>query len=170
MIAPFGDRRPEIADSAYVPESAVVIGDVVLGPESSLWFHTVVRGDVHHVRIGARSNVQDNATIHVVSGRFATILGDGVTVGHNAVLHGCTVEDGALIGMGAIVLDGAVIGTESLVGAGALVTPGTVVPPRSLVLGQPAARVRELSAAELERLRTSAANYVALARRYRAAR
>ncbi len=170
MIAPFGDRRPAIDPTAYVAEAAVVIGDVVIGSESSVWFHAVVRGDVHHVRIGARSNVQDNATIHVVSGRFATILGDGVTVGHNAVLHGCTVEDGALVGMGAIVLDGAIVGAASLVGAGALVTPGTAIPPRSLVLGSPARRVREVSDAELARLRTSAANYVALARRYRAAR
>jgi carbonic anhydrase/acetyltransferase-like protein (isoleucine patch superfamily) len=150
-----------------VADLAVVIGDVVIGPGSSLWFHTIVRADVHHVRIGARTNVQDNATIHVVRDRFPTLLGDGVTVGHNVVLHGCTVEDGCLIGMGAVVLDGAVIGAESLVGAGALVTPGTVVPPRSVVLGSPAKRVREVSAADLERLRTSAANYVDLARRYR---
>lgn len=170
MIAPFGDRRPVIDPSAYVPDAAVVIGDVVIGPESSLWFHTVVRGDIEPIRIGARSNVQDNATIHVVGGRFATIVGDGVTVGHNAVLHGCTVEDGALVGMGAVVLDGAVVGTETLVGACALVTPGTVIPPRSLVLGSPARRVREINGAELERLRTSAANYVDLTRRYRAAR
>ncbi len=170
MIAPFGDHRPAIDPSAFVPAEAVVIGDVVIGADSSLWFHTVVRADVHAVRIGARTNVQDNATIHVVTGRHATTLGDGVTVGHNAVLHGCAVEDGALIGMGAVVLDGAVVGAESLVGAGALVTPGTVLPPRSLVLGSPAKRVREVSDAERERLRTSAANYVALARRYRAAR
>ena len=166
MILAFGDRRPQIDPSAYVCDAAVVVGDVRLGPQSSLWFHTVVRGDIHDIRIGARSNVQDNATIHVVGGRFATVVGDGVTVGHNAILHGCTVEDGALIGMGAIVLDGAVIGTESLVGAGALVTPGTVVPPRSLVLGNPARRVREISDADLVRLRTAAENYVDLARRY----
>jgi carbonic anhydrase/acetyltransferase-like protein (isoleucine patch superfamily) len=167
MIAAFGDHRPQIDPTAYVPDLAVVIGDVVIGPGSSLWFHTIVRADVHHVRIGARTNVQDNATIHVVRDRFPTLLGDGVTVGHNVVLHGCTVEDGCLIGMGAVVLDGAVIGAESLVGAGALVTPGTVVPPRSVVLGSPAKRVREVSAADLERLQTSAANYVDLARRYR---
>ena len=169
MIAAFGDHRPQIDPTAYVANLAVVIGDVVIGPGSSLWFHTIVRADVHHVRIGARTNVQDNATIHVVRDRFPTLLGDGVTVGHNVVLHGCTVEDGCLIGMGAVVLDGAVIGAESLVGAGALVTPGTVVPPRSVVLGSPAKRVREVSAADLERLRTSAANYVDLARRYREA-
>ena len=168
MIRAFDDRSPTIDPSAFVCDAAVVIGDVRIGPDSSLWFHTVVRGDIHPIRIGARSNVQDNATIHVVGGRFPTILGDGVTVGHNAVLHGCTVEDGALIGMGAIVLDGAVIGTESLVGAGALVTPGTVVPPRSVVLGNPARRVRAISDVDLARLQTAAANYVALARRYAA--
>jgi carbonic anhydrase/acetyltransferase-like protein (isoleucine patch superfamily) len=170
MIAPFGDHSPVIDPTAYVPEAAVVIGDVVIGPESSLWFHTVVRGDMHLIRIGARSNVQDNATIHVVDGRYGTVLGDDVTVGHNAILHGCTVEDGALIGMAAVVLDAVVVGAGSLVGAGALVTPGTVIPPRSLVLGSPAKRVREVNEAERERLRTSAANYVELARRYRAGR
>jgi carbonic anhydrase/acetyltransferase-like protein (isoleucine patch superfamily) len=169
MIVAFGEHRPRIDPTAWVPEAAVVVGDVAIGPESSLWFHTVVRGDVHHVRIGARSNVQDNATVHVVNGRFPTVVGDGVTVGHNAVLHGCTVEDGCLIGMGAIVLDAVVVGAESLLGAGALVTPGTVIPPRSLVLGNPAKPLRALSAAELERLRVSAANYVDLARRYRQA-
>ena len=156
MIQAFGDRRPQIDPSAYVSDAAVVIGDVRIGPQSSLWFHAVVRGDVERIRIGARTNVQDNATIHVVGGRFATVLGDGVTVGHNAILHGCTVEDGSLIGIGSIVLDGALIGAESLVGAGAVVTPGTVVPPRSLVLGNPARRVRALSDADLVRLRTSA--------------
>src|SRR5262249_48510579 len=163
MIAAFGDHRPQIDPTAYVADLAVVIGDVVIGPGSSLWFHTIVRADVHHVRIGARTNVQDNATIHVVRDRFPTLLGDGVTVGHNVVLHACTVQDGCLIGTGAV------IGAESLVGAGALVTPGPVVPPRSVVLGSPAKRVREVSAADLERLRTSAANYVDLARRYREA-
>jgi carbonic anhydrase/acetyltransferase-like protein (isoleucine patch superfamily) len=170
MIAPFGEHTPVIDPTAYVPEAAVVIGDVVIGPESSLWFHTVVRGDMHPIRIGARSNVQDNATIHVVGGRYGTVLGDDVTVGHNAILHGCTVEDGVLIGMAAVVLDAVVVGAGSLVGAGALVTPGTVIPPRSLVLGSPAKRVREVNEAERERLRTAAANYVELARRYRAAR
>jgi gamma-carbonic anhydrase len=170
MIAPFGDHSPVIDPTAYVPDAAVVIGDVVIGAESSLWFHTVVRGDLHPIRIGARSNVQDNATVHVVGGRYGTVLGDDVTVGHNAILHGCTVEDGALIGMAAVVLDAVVVGAGSLVGAGALVTPGTVIPPRSLVLGSPAKRVREVNEAERERLRTSAANYVELARRYRAGR
>jgi carbonic anhydrase/acetyltransferase-like protein (isoleucine patch superfamily) len=133
-----------------------------------VWFGAVVRGDLEPIRIGARTNIQDNATLHVVGGKFGTTLGDGVTVGHNAVVHGCTIEDGALVGMGAIVLDGARVGAESLVGAGALVAPGTVVPPRSLVLGSPGKVVRSLSAEELERIRSSASNYVAYAKRYRA--
>ena len=139
-----------------------------IGPESSVWFGAVVRGDIEAIRIGARTNVQDNATLHVVGGRFATTLGDGITVGHNAVVHGCTIEDGALVGMGAIVLDGAVVGAEALVGAGALVTPGMVVPSRTLVLGNPGKVVRPLSDDELERIRASATNYVGYAARYRA--
>lgn len=168
MIQSFGGHTPEIHPTAYVPEQAVVVGDVVIGAESSLWFHTVVRGDIHPVRIGARSNVQDNATIHVVGGKHATIVGDGVTIGHGAVVHGCTVGDGCLIGMGAIVLDAVEIGAESLIGAGALVAPGTVVPPRSLFLGSPARRLRDVTAEELDRLRTAASNYVELVRQYRA--
>jgi carbonic anhydrase/acetyltransferase-like protein (isoleucine patch superfamily) len=168
MLIPHAGRSPRIDASAYVVSSAIVVGDVVVGAESSVWFNAVVRGDIEAIRIGARSNVQDNATLHVVGGRFGTTLGDGVTVGHNAIVHGCTVEDGALVGMGAIVLDGAVVGAESLVGAGALVAPGTVIPPRSLVLGSPARVLRPLSADELERIRSSAASYVEYAKRYRA--
>ncbi|TMA44928.1 MAG: gamma carbonic anhydrase family protein, partial [Deltaproteobacteria bacterium] len=116
----------------------------------------------------ARTNIQDNATVHVMHHRWPTLIGEGVTVGHAAVVHGCTVGDHCLIGIGAIVLDGAVIGAECLIGAGALVTPGTELPPRSLVLGSPARRVRDLTADELRRIHESAANYVDHARRYRA--
>ena len=168
MIAAYGGRAPRLDPTAFVVDSATIVGDVVIGADSSVWFGAVVRGDLEPIRIGARTNVQDNATLHVVGGKFGTTLGDGVTVGHNAVVHGCTIEDGVLVGMGAIVLDGVVIGTESLVGAGALVVPGTAVPPRSLVIGSPAKVVRPLSAGELDRIRTSAANYVGYARRYRA--
>ena len=168
VIAPYGDRTPVIDPTAFVVDSAVAIGDVVLGAEVSLWFHAVVRGDVERIRIGPRSNVQDNATVHVTGDRWPTLVGEGVTVGHAAVLHGCTVGDHSLIGIGAIVLDGVVVGESCLVGAGALVTPGTQLPPRSLVLGSPAKRIRELSGEEVERLQRSAANYVERARRYRA--
>jgi carbonic anhydrase/acetyltransferase-like protein (isoleucine patch superfamily) len=160
VISALGERRPLVDPAAWVADSAVVVGDVVIGPETSLWFHTVVRGDVERVRIGARTNVQDNATVHVTRDQWPTIVGDGVTVGHNAVLHGCTVGDHCLIGIGAIVLDGAALGPECLVGAGAVVTPGTEVPAGSLVLGQPARVVRALSADEIARLHRSAAGYV----------
>lgn len=167
MIASLGERRPDVHASAFVVDSAVVIGDVVLGPDSSIWFHAVVRGDVERIRIGARSNVQDNATVHVTTDRWPTIVGEGVTVGHAAVLHGCSIGNSCLIGIGAIVLDGVVVGEECLVGAGAVVTPGTQLPPRSLALGSPAKRVRELSADEIARLHQSASNYVRHARTYR---
>jgi carbonic anhydrase/acetyltransferase-like protein (isoleucine patch superfamily) len=168
VIVPFGDKAPVLDPSVYLAPSSIVIGDVAIGPQSSVWFHTVVRADVERIRIGARSNVQDNSTIHVVGGRWPTIVGDDVTVGHAVVLHGCTVGNHALIGMGAIVLDGAEIGEECLVGAGAVVTPGTQVAPRGLVLGSPGRRVRDLNADELARLHRSAANYVEHAQRYRA--
>ena len=169
MIVALGEKIPRIDPSAFVVDSAVVVGDVVLGPEASVWFHAVVRGDVEPVRIGARSNVQDNATIHVTRGRWATAVGDFVTIGHAAVLHGCTIGDHCLIGIGAIVLDGVIIESECLIGAGALVTPGTRIPPRSLVLGSPARRVRDLSADEIDRLHQSARSYVDHLRAYRAA-
>jgi carbonic anhydrase/acetyltransferase-like protein (isoleucine patch superfamily) len=169
MIASLGEKTPRIDPTAFVADSAVVVGDVVLGPGASLWFHAVVRGDVERVRLGARTNVQDNATVHVTRDRWPTLVGDDVTVGHAAVLHGCTIGDHCLIGIGAIVLDGAVIEPECLVGAGALVTPGSRIAPRSLVLGSPARRVRELSADEVARLHRSALSYVEHVRAYRAA-
>jgi carbonic anhydrase/acetyltransferase-like protein (isoleucine patch superfamily) len=168
MIAPYGGRTPRIHPTAFVVESATVIGDVVIGPESSVWFGAVVRGDIEPVRIGAWTNVQDNATLHVVGGRFGTTLGDRVTIGHNAVVHGCVVEDDALVGLGALVRDGSVVGAESQIAAGALVPPGMRVPPRSLVLGSPGRVVRAVSDDELERIRSSASNYVGYAERYRA--
>jgi len=169
VIATLGDKAPRVDPSAFVVDSAVVVGDVVLGPEASVWFHAVVRGDVERVRIGARSNVQDNATIHVTRGRWPTVVGDFVTIAHAAVLHGCTIGDHCLVGIGAIVLDGVVVESECLIGAGALVTPGTRIPPRSLVLGSPARRVRDLSEDEIGRLHQSARSYVDHLRTYRAA-
>ena len=170
MLMPFGGRAPRVHPDAWIADEAVVVGDVEIGAASSVWFHAVVRGDIHAIRIGARTNVQDNATIHVVGGRFGTTIGDGVTIGHNAVVHGCTLEDGVLIGMGAIVLDGAVVGRDSLVGAGAVVTPGTVVPAGSVVLGNPGRVVRALPPEERARLADAAARYVELGARYRAGR
>src|SRR5882724_10529487 len=131
MIAAFGPRVPRVSPDAYLVDSAVVVGDVTIGADASLWFHAVVRGDVERVLIGPRTNLQDNVTVHVKRDRWPTLVGEGVTVGHAAVLHGCTIGDHVLVGMGAIVLDGAEVGAECLVGAGALITPRVTIPPRS---------------------------------------
>jgi carbonic anhydrase/acetyltransferase-like protein (isoleucine patch superfamily) len=159
---------PRIDPTAYVQASAQVIGDVHLGAESSVWFNSVLRGDVFHIRIGARTSIQDNSTVHVTSGRHPTLVGDDVTVGHNVVLHGCTVGDRCLIGIGAIVLDRCVIGDECMVGAASLVVPGTVIPPGHLALGSPAKVVRPLTDAERAHILQSARNYVTNAARYKA--
>ncbi len=167
VILGFEGKAPRVAPSAYLAEGSVVAGDVEIGEESSIWFGAVVRGDVNHVRIGARTNLQDHGMVHVTGGTHPTVIGDDVTVGHRAVLHGCTVRDRCLIGIGAIVLDGAVIGPDAMVGAGALVPPGMVVPPGKLVLGAPAKVKRDLTADELASLRTSAERYVGYAAAYR---
>ena len=168
MIIPYDGRTPVIDQTAFIVTSATVVGDVRIGAESSVWFGAVVRGDIETIVIGARTNIQDNATLHVVGGRFSTTLGDGVTVGHNAVVHGCTIGSGALIGMGAIVLDGVVVEPDCLIGAGAVVPPGSHIPPGSLVLGNPGRVARPLNGDEIARMRTSASNYVAYAKQYRA--
>src|SRR5512142_2235556 len=166
FVAAYEGRQPRVAASAFLAEGSVVVGDVEIGDGSSLWFGTIVRGDVNHVRIGARTNVQDLSVVHVTTKTHPTVIGDDVTVGHRAVLHGCTIGDRCLVGIGAIVLDGAVVGPDALVGAGTLVTPGTVGPPGTLVLGAPARVKRPLSADEMAFLRTSAANYAGYASRY----
>jgi carbonic anhydrase/acetyltransferase-like protein (isoleucine patch superfamily) len=167
VILPYDGKTPRLAPSAFVADGAVVVGDVEIGDESSIWFQSVVRGDVHHIRIGARTNVQDHSVVHVSSGTHPTFVGDDVTVGHRVVLHGCTVKDRCLVGIGAIVLDGAVIGPDAMVGAGALVPPGMVVPPGVLVLGSPARVKRDLTAREIASVRESAARYAGYAARYR---
>lgn len=168
ILLPYGGKAPRLHPTVWVAPDGVVVGDVEIGEGSSLWFGAVVRGDVNHVRIGARTNLQDLTVVHVTSGTHPTVIGDEVTVGHRVVLHGCTVERRALVGIGAIVLDGAVIGEEAMVGAGALVPPGMVVPPRTLVLGSPARPKRPLSSEELEGLARSAERYAGYAARYRA--
>ena len=167
MIRPFRGQRPQIHPTAFVEESAQIVGDVTLGANSSVWFGAVVRGDVFHIRIGDRTNVQDGTVIHVSNGTHATILEDEVTVGHNVTLHGCHVERGCLIGIGSIVLDGCRVGEKSLVAAGALLSPGTVIPPRSLVMGFPARVKRQLTDAEVADLDVFWKNYVEYTRAYR---
>lgn len=160
------DQKPAIHATAFVAPGAEVIGDVTLAEESSVWFQTVLRGDINRIVIGPRSNVQDGAVVHLADD-YGTFVGELVTVGHKAILHACTVADEVLIGMGAIVLDGAEIGARSIVGAGALVTGGTKIPPGSLVLGAPAKVVRTLSLDEQAGIKVWAEKYVALARAYR---
>jgi carbonic anhydrase/acetyltransferase-like protein (isoleucine patch superfamily) len=151
---------PKLGNGVYLAPNATVIGDVVIGDESSVWFGAVIRGDVFPIRIGARTNIQDNAVVHVTNGTASTTVGDDVTVGHLALLHGCTVGNRCLVGMGSIVLDGAIIEDECLIGAGALVPPGMRVTRRSLMLGRPARRVRELTDADLEHIRLAGGLYV----------
>jgi carbonic anhydrase/acetyltransferase-like protein (isoleucine patch superfamily) len=161
-------REPRVHCDAWIAPGAMVIGDVEIGAESSVWFGAVVRGDIHSIRIGARTNLQDHCVVHVTRNLYPTRIGDEVTVGHRATVHGCTVGDGALVGIGAVVLDGAEIGEEALVAAGALVPPGAVVPPRTLVVGTPARVRRELSPAEIKEQRARALAYVQDARAYAA--
>lgn len=168
IVRAFQGARPRIHAEAWVAPGAVVVGDVEIGRESSVWYGAVVRGDVHHVRIGARSNLQDQCVVHVTRERFACEIGDEVTVGHRAVVHGCVVRDGALIGIGAIVLDGAEIGEGALVGAGAVVTPGARVGDGMVALGVPARAVRSLEDAERALQRARALDYVVTAKAHAA--
>ncbi|MCP9448093.1 MAG: gamma carbonic anhydrase family protein [Nitrospira sp.] len=166
MIRAFQGILPKIPQSAFIDETAVVIGDVVLGEACSVWFHAVIRGDVNYIRIGDRTNVQDLSLLHVTHDTHPLMIGSDVTIGHHVVLHGCTIHDRVLVGMGAIVMDGAVIGEDSIVGAGALVTQGTIVPPKSLILGSPAKVKRSVTDKELAWIKESADNYVRYARTY----
>lgn len=167
MIRPFRGQHPQIHPTAFVEDTAQIIGDVVIGAQSSVWFGAVVRGDVFHIRVGDRTNIQDGTVVHVSNGTHATILEDEVTVGHNVTLHGCHVGRGCLVGIGAIVMDGVVVGEKSLVAAGALLSPGTIVPPRSLVMGVPARVKRPLTDEEVAQLDVFWQNYVEYTRVYR---
>jgi len=158
---------PQLADAAWVADSAQVMGNVALAADTSIWFGAVLRGDTETIRIGRGSNIQDLSVLHADVG-MPLVIGEDVTVGHQVMLHGCSVGDGSLIGIGAVVLNGAVIGKACLVGAGALVTEGKVFPDGSMILGSPAKVVRQLSPEQIEGLRRSARHYVANARRYRA--
>jgi carbonic anhydrase/acetyltransferase-like protein (isoleucine patch superfamily) len=161
MLRRFRGILPTVDPSAYVDQSAQVIGDVHVGPESSVWMNAVIRGDVHRIRIGARTNIQDGSIVHVQTGTHPTTIGDEVTIGHGAIVHGCTIEDRCLIGMGAILLNGVSVGAESIVAAGSLLPEGFRVPPRSLVMGSPAKVRREVADADVAAIRQYASHYVA---------
>jgi carbonic anhydrase/acetyltransferase-like protein (isoleucine patch superfamily) len=160
MLRPFQGVWPVVPATAYVDPSAQLIGDVVLGDQASVWMNAVVRGDVHQIRIGNRSNIQDCAVLHGMRGLHPVLVGEGCTIGHNATVHGCTLEDDVLIGMGATVLNGARIGAGSIIAAGAVIAEGVIIPPRSLVAGVPGKVRRPITDADLDLIRLYAGNYL----------
>lgn len=161
MLRSYRGQMPRVHPTAFIDDSAQVIGDVEIGEDSSVWMCVVMRGDVNRIRIGRRSNVQDSTVVHVMKDTHPTIIGDDVTIGHGAIVHGCTIEDRCLIGMGAILLNGVTVGTGSIVAAGTLLPEGTQVPPRSLVMGSPGKVRRTLSDADLQEIQMYADRYVA---------
>ena len=167
-IRPYKGKRPTIANSAYIDAASVIIGDVVIGEDSSLWPLCVVRGDVNYIRIGARTNIQDGSILHVMKDEYPLILGDDITVGHSVTLHGCTIESRCLIGMRATILNGVVVGEGSIIAAGTLLTERTVIPPRSLVVGAPGKIKRQLTAIDQATIDRYAQRYVEYKNIYRA--
>jgi carbonic anhydrase/acetyltransferase-like protein (isoleucine patch superfamily) len=167
MIKKFRGKTPIIPKSCYISESVDIIGDVTLGQEINIWFGTVIRGDMNYVKIGNRTNIQDNSTVHVTTNIAPTIIGSGVTIGHNAIIHGCTIGDNCLIGMGSIIMDEAIIGEGSLIGAGAVVTPNMIIPPKSLVVGLPAKIVRLVNEAETKEILDRSQHYIDFANEYK---
>jgi len=160
VVRPYKGIHPKLGERVFIAETAAVIGDVVLGDDASVWYSSVVRGDCCHIRVGARTNIQDNCTLHVTNGVGPLLLEEEVTLGHNAVLHACTIRRGALVGMNATILDNAVVGESALVAAGSVVLPGTVIPPRTLWAGNPARRKRDLTPDEVAGLDQYWRNYL----------
>ena len=167
MVLEHKGVTPQLDTSVFLAPTACVIGDVQIGEKSSLWFNVVVRGDVNFIRIGSRTNIQDGSVIHVTGDTHPTVVGDDVSVGHSATLHGCTIHDKCLIGIGAIVLDGAVVGASSLVAAGSVVAPGTQIPPQSLVMGSPGRVKRVLTEDECRDIHLIAERYLQYQEDYR---
>ncbi len=165
MIKAYKDKEPVIHESCFIAETANIVGDVTIGSNSNIWYNVVIRADVDYVKIGENTNIQDNSVVHNSAG-FPTIIGDNVTVGHNAIVHACKVGNNTLIGMGSIILDGAEIGEETIIGAGALVAPGKKIPSGVLAVGSPAKVVRELTKEEKEGLRDSATKYVKISKEH----
>lgn len=173
QLIPFGGRTPRLDPSAFAAPGAILIGDIEIGPEASIWYNCVLRGDVNRIRIGARTNIQDGSVIHVDSPKpgepegHPTLIGEEVLIGHLAMVHGCVLEDRAFVGLGAIVMDGCRIESDAMLAAGAMLTPGKTIPTRQLWAGRPAKFVRMLGEEELAGMRAGVAHYVELARRHR---
>ena len=166
IVRGYEGKQPRLGQRVFVAENAALIGDVELGNDCSIWYGAVLRGDVHFIRVGSRTNIQDNSVVHVTNGVHPAVIAEEVTIGHGAIVHGCTIKRGALIGMGSRVLDGAVVGEGALVGAGALVPEGMHVPAHTLVVGVPAKVKRPLNADEIARLEQSWRNYIEYKERY----
>lgn len=162
MILEFDGKYPKVDPTAFIAESAMVIGDVEIGPGTNIWFHSIVRGDLNYIRIGSNCNIQDSCVLHVEKDLYPLFLGDEVVLGHRVVVHGCKIGKGSLIGIGAIVLNNAEIGEESIIGAGSLVTPNTIIPPRTLALGSPAKPVRSINEKDLQMIRNTLSDYQGL--------
>ncbi len=167
LILPFEDTWPTIAEDAFIAPNATVIGDVVIGADTGVWFNCLLRGDVNEIRVGERTNIQDGTIVHVSGEGQGAYIGDDITIGHMALIHACTLEDGCFIGMNATVLDGAVVESGAMVAAGALVAPGKRVPAGQLWGGTPARYLRDIRASDLDMIRYTAPHYVKLAQRYR---
>ena len=166
FIIPFRGMVPKIDKTAYVAPNAAVIGNVEIGADTSIWFGVSIRGDVHEIRIGARTNIQDNSVVHVTQDKFGCYIGSDITIGHGAIIHACTLQDGSFVGMGAIVMDGAVIETGGMLAAGAMLTPGKRIPGGELWAGSPAKFLRKLSKEEVANFSNSVAHYMEVAKDY----
>jgi carbonic anhydrase/acetyltransferase-like protein (isoleucine patch superfamily) len=166
MILRFKDKYPLYDESVFIAENAAVIGDVVIGRDSGIWFSVVIRGDVNFIRIGERTNIQDGSVLHVTHKKYSLKIGNDVTVGHNATVHGCTVKDNVLIGMGAVILDNSIVNSNSIVGAGSLIKENFNIPEGVLAAGVPAKVIRDLKDEEIAKIKQSALNYILYAREY----
>ncbi|MCY7361371.1 MAG: gamma carbonic anhydrase family protein [Ignavibacteria bacterium] len=166
MILPYKNKFPIINESVFIAEGAIVIGDVTLAKDVSVWFNAVIRGDVHYIRVGERTNIQDGSMLHVTNGKYFLEIGSDVTIGHNAVVHGCIVKDNVLIGMGAVILDRAIVNKNSIVAAGSLVKEGFEVPEGVMVAGVPAKIIRDVTDEEIKKISESAKSYAGYAKEY----
>lgn len=166
VIKKFLNKSPKIHDNCYISETAIVIGDVMLSEDVNIWFGSVLRGDMNFIRVGSGTNIQDNTTIHVTTKTAPTEVGSGVTIGHNAIIHGCKIEDNCLIGMGSIIMDQAIIGNGTLIGAGSVVPQKMIIPPNSVVMGLPAKIIRKVTKQETQEILKRSKQYIELSKKY----
>lgn len=166
MIIKYKNKIPVISKTCFIANSTNIIGDVKIGSETNIWFGTTIRADMHYIRIGRRTNIQDNSIIHVTTDIAPTIIGNGITIGHGAIIHGCTIKDNCLIGMGSIIMDEVVINEGSMIAAGALIPPRTIVPKNTLMVGSPAKPIRKLRTIEKNEIFERAQHYIDLANDY----